>query len=30
VPLDYSVLDQYVDKYLDAVTKDLPGWKVWR
>jgi hypothetical protein len=30
VPLDYSVLDKYVEKYLDAVKEDLPWWKVWR
>lgn len=30
VPLDYSVLDRYVQNYLDAVKKDLPWWKVWR
>ena len=30
LPLDYSVLDRYVEKYLDAVKQDLPWWKVWR
>ena len=30
VPLDYSVLDKYVQNYLDAVKQDLPWWKLWR
>lgn len=30
LPLDYSVLDSYVQAYLDAVKEDLPWWKVWR
>lgn len=30
LPLDYSVLDTYVQAYLDAVQSDLPWWKVWR
>lgn len=30
VPLDYSVLDSYVQAYLDAVKQDVPWWKVWR
>jgi hypothetical protein len=30
VPLDYGVLDRYVEAYLDAGRKDLPWWKVWR
>jgi hypothetical protein len=30
IPLDYSVLDRYVESYLDAIKGDLPWWKVWR
>jgi hypothetical protein len=30
VPLEYGVLDRYVEAYLEAVKNDLPWWKVWR